>query len=104
MADFTRLAGGAYGLATDDIWRLVQFGTDVYATQITDALQSVNASWGATRGGRRLRRRRRIHRRHRRFPDARQYRHQRPGGALVRRDDPTFWTKGKRDSDNQNFP
>lgn len=45
--DFTRLAGGDYALATDDLWQFVQFGTLVYACQITDALQSVDASSGS---------------------------------------------------------
>ena len=44
--DVTRSSGGDYALATDDLWQFAQFGAYVYATQITDALQSIDAGSG----------------------------------------------------------
>ena len=102
-SDFSKVGG--YTLAADDLWQFVQFGANIYATQISNPLQTVDVSAGAQ------------------FADA-------PGTppraryicvagdfiilgntipmptgiAWCSRNDPTAWTAGKRDSDTQQFP
>ncbi len=44
--DVTRSSAVAYALATDDLWQFAQFGVNVFATQITDTLQFIDASSG----------------------------------------------------------
>lgn len=46
FTNVTRSSAVAYALATDDQWQFAQFGVNVFATQITDALQFIDASSG----------------------------------------------------------
>lgn len=103
--DVTRLAGGDYALATDDLWQGAQFGANFYATQITDDLQYIDVSSGtnfAAAPG---------------TPPKARYiavigdflmlANTSNGTRELRwcaRNDPSFWTAGKRDSDFQVFP
>ncbi len=41
-----RSSGVAYAVATDDLWQFAQFGVNVFATQITDTLQFIDATSG----------------------------------------------------------
>ncbi len=42
----TRSSAVDYAVATDDLWQFAQFGVNVFATQITDTLQFIDASSG----------------------------------------------------------
>lgn len=42
----TRSSAVDYAVASDDLWQFAQFGANVFATQITDALQFIDASSG----------------------------------------------------------
>lgn len=42
LTDVSRLAGGAYACAADDMWNFVQFDTRVIAVNIADDIQSIN--------------------------------------------------------------
>ncbi len=42
----TRSSAVNYAVATDDLWQFAQFGANVYATQISDTLQFIDASAG----------------------------------------------------------
>lgn len=103
--DVTRSSGGDYALATDDLWQFAQFGAYVYATQITDALQSIEVNSGtnfaAVSGS---------------PPKARYIAvvgdflmlgNTDTSSREVRwcgRNDPATWTKGTKDADAQTFP
>lgn len=45
--DLTRLVGGAYGVATDETWRMDQYGTRLIATNATDDPQYIDIDAGA---------------------------------------------------------
>ena len=103
--DVTRAVGGDYALATDDMWAMLQFGVNVYGFNITDDPQFIHATSGTAfallTGSPPKARFAKV------VGDFIMVGNTADDPREVRwcgRNDPTAWTKGRKDADAQPLP